>query len=480
MRGQVAALALIAATSPALADDATAEGARGIEDAYAAYFGRQAIVDGVIKAEPDGDAYVISWDLGKAASALGAPADALKMDPFTYRLKPEADDGWSWSGLALPRISLKASNDKGPSSADVNFDGFSLAGRWDPSHEPFLVTKLALGAVNGDFAQTDPNGISHIHWIQNDLSLETRAQTNSAGGVDVALVQSVGKLTETVTPPDGQGGAAAEVKLESDFAPGGAAITGLRAREIGALWRTLAAAADSGAAPQGLAELMTAALPLWNDMGAEVRLQNIKIDSAFGGGEIAGFGETVKLAGLGDEGRVEFGVDLDGLTLQSPMAPPWIARLTPLSTKIAVALTDSGVGNAARIALADAKFGEQGQVSEQAQAAIDAALLAGDPRLVLLPGRLTNPTIDLAFEGSAELRPGAVAAEMKISADSLDKALAMASELGAAAPEMQGAVLILGLVKGLATTQADGRLFWDVVVDGPKVTVNGSPLPTSP
>jgi len=480
MRGQIAALALIAATSSALADEATSEGASGIEDAFAAYFGRAAIDKGVIKAEPDGDAYVISWDLGKAAGALGAPPDALKIDAFTYRLKPEDDDGWSWTSQAFPRISLKASNDKGPMSADIGFDGFALAGRWDPTQEPFLATKLAVGAVNGDFSQADPNGVSHIHWVQNDLSLETRAQTNTAGGVDVALVQSVGKLTETVTAPDGQSGAAGEVKVDSDFAPGGAAIAGLRAAEIGALWRAGVSAAESGAGPEALVELMTQALPLWNDMGADLRLQNIKIASAFGGAEIANFGETVKLAGLSDQGRVEFGLDLDGLTINSPMAPPWTARLTPLSAKVAVALTDNGVGKAARLALADPKFVASFQVSPEGEAAMNAAILAGDPRLVLLPGRLTTPTIDLAFEGSAQLRPGAVAAELKISADSLDKALAMASELGAAAPEMQGAVLILGLVKGLATTQADGRLFWDVVVDGPKVTVNGSPLPTSP
>jgi len=480
MRGQLAAMALIAATSTALADEATSEGARDVEGAYAAYFGRRAISDGVIKAEPDGEAYVISWDLAKAASLLGAPADALKMDPFTYRLTSEDDDGWSWSSLAFPRISLKISNDKGPVSADIGFDGFSLTGRWDPTNEPFLVTKLALGAVNGDFAQTDPNGITHVHFVQHDLSLETRASTNADGGVDVALVQSVGKLLETVTPADGQGGAAGKVNFESDFAPGSVAIAGLRAQEIGALWRALAAAADSGAAPQGLIELMTQALPLWNDMGAEVQLKNIKIASAMGGGEIAGFGETVKLAGLSDEGRVEFGIDLDGLTLQSSMAPPWVARLTPLSAKVSVALTDSGVAKAAHLALADPEFAERGQVSREGQAAMNAAILAGDPRLVLLPGRLTTPTIDLAFAGSAQLRPGAVAAEIKISADSLDKALAIVSELGAAAPEMQYATLLLGLIKGLAKTQDDGRLFWDVVVDGPKVTVNGSPLPTSP
>jgi hypothetical protein len=160
------------------------------------------------------------------------------------------------------------------------------------------------------------------------------------------------------------------------------------------------------------------------------------------------------------------------------MAPSWTSQLNPLSLKLAVALTDRGVGEAARLALKDPQFGQSGDLSPETQAAINQAIKAGDPKILLLPGRLTTPILDLAFEGSARVDATTPSATFKISADSLDKTLALATELGQSSPDLQSGVLALSLVKGLARTGADGRLEWDVVIEGDKVTVNGSPLPT--
>ena len=49
------ALVLIAAASPACASPATPDGARQLEDAYAAYFTRAVIDKGVVAVTPDGD-----------------------------------------------------------------------------------------------------------------------------------------------------------------------------------------------------------------------------------------------------------------------------------------------------------------------------------------------------------------------------------------------------------------------------------------
>ena len=87
---------------------------------------------------------------------------------------------------------------------------------------------------------------------------------------------------------------------------------------------------------------------------------------------------------------------------------------------------DRNIGAAARMAIKDPKFGSSGELSPETQAAINAAIRAGDPRIILLPGRLETPLIDLAFEGAAKIDPANVSAEMKVTADSLDKTLALA------------------------------------------------------
>ena len=64
-------------------------------------------------------------------------------------------------------------------------------------------------------------------------------------------------------------------------------------------------------------------------------------------------------------------------------------------------------------------------MSPEAQDKIDAALFGGDPKLTLAPGRLSTPTLDLAFEGEASAVAGEPRGRLVVSADGLDKALAL-------------------------------------------------------
>jgi hypothetical protein len=96
------------------------------------------------------------------------------------------------------------------------------------------------------------------------------------------------------------------------------------------------------------------------------------------------------------------------------------------------------------------------------------------------PGHLKIPALDLAFEGEASVAAGAPTAHFNVSADSLDKTIALLEDFAKVQPDAQSALLIVTLLKGLATTGADGRLVWEIESSGGAVTVNGSPLPTGP
>ena len=138
----------------------------------------------------------------------------------------------------------------------------------------------------------------------------------------------------------------------------------------------------------------------------------------------------------------------------------------------------AGVDQAVQVALADPAFGEGGELSSETQAKIDAALLAGDPKLILAPGRLTMPALDLAFEGEATMIGGASGGHFTVSADSLDKTFDLLQEIAKSEPQAQTAILGVTYLKGLAKTAPDGRLVWKIDIDATGVLVNGEPLPT--
>ena len=350
-----AVLAWLAAANAATLD-ATPEGARQIEDVYAAYFGRAAVDLGVVTTRPEGGSYVVTWDFAKALDAAKAPPGAVNIAPFRYRLTPESSGAWTLESDAFPHMEFDFPAAKGNTHAAFDFDGFQLAGRFDPTSEPFLTSTWKLSAVKGEMSSAESNGPSRVSFVEQGVKVDASA-TGADGGVDFALTHQVDGVEETIIPGAPEEGG--EVKFLSGGVAGRMTGVGLKAHEIGEMWKYVVAHAGDKSAASGFAPLVAAALPLWRDIDAGADLGDLKILSLFGAAEMKRFGEQLSLSGVTEEGRLRFGVDFDDLTLDIAAAPPWAAQLSPASLKIALVLGDSGIGEAARLAVNDPKFGDR-------------------------------------------------------------------------------------------------------------------------
>ncbi len=472
------ALILIAAASPALASPATIEGARQFEDAYAAYFTRAAIDKGVISVTPDGDDYVVAWDLEKAMTLLGGDVGALRAARFSYRLTPTGDGAWRLLSDAFPTVTIDAPTDAGQTNGTVELRGFALHGAYNPAEAEFLRATLGADVIHAKFKVVDSQQTAETDVAETGVSGETRAKAAAEGaGVDFASAQHVASVTETIvgTPT---GGAPTALTYSIGDGVGEASLAGLRAREIGELWKYVVAHGDEATSGHEFGDKLRAALPLWKELKAGAKLTDFALKAPFGAAKIKTLNETFGLSGLTAPATAEFGVELAGLTIESPQAPAFAARLTPASLSFDLKFSGGGLDQAAEIAIDDPSFAGSGDLSPEAQDKIDAALIAGNPKLTLAPGRLTTPTLDLAYEGEASASGGAAHGRFLLSADGLDKALALLQDIAGTDPEAEAAALSLTFAKGLAKTGADGRLTWVVEFDGAEVKVNGSPLPT--
>ena len=108
-------------------------------------------------------------------------------------------------------------------------------------------------------------------------------------------------------------------------------------------------------------------------------------------------------------------------------------------------------------------------------------MTSGDPKLVLKPGHLEDPDARSDFEGEADIEFGPTGRALKVSADGLDKTIELLKEVAKTEPDITPMILGVTFLKGLATTDAEGRLVWDIVAtaDG-DVTVNGALMPKGP
>ena len=478
------ALLVAAAASPGLpssglASPATSDGARRLEQGYADYLTRAVIDKGVVSVTPEGDDYVVAWDLEKGIALLGADPGALKAARFSYRLTPTDDGAWRLAADGFPTVSIDAPTDAGRMTGTFELRGFGLHGGYDPAQPDFLQAKLGVDVAQAKFKVVDSQQTADTEFAETGISGETHVKSAADGaGVDVASVHSIASLTETIVGAPADGSAPTALTYSVGAGAGEATLAGLRAKEIAEIWKYLVAHGDEAPIPHEFDEKLRAALPLWKDLKVVGKLSDVALKAPFGQAQVKSVGETIGLSGLTAPATGEFGVQVDGLTIDSSQAPAWAAKLTPASLAFDLKFAGGGFDRAAQIALDDPSFAASGDLSPEAQDKIDAALLGGDPKLTLAPGRLSTPTLDLAFEGEASAVAGALRGRFTVSADGLDKALALLQEIAGADSDAEAAILSLTYAKGLAKPGPDGRLVWIIEFEGADVTVNGSPLPT--
>ena len=476
------ALFLFATASAGLAAPATSDGAKAIEQGYVEYFGKAVVDKGIVSVTPDGEDYLVSWDLQKAFDLIGPPEGALRIAQFSYTLTPEDDGDWTAKADGFPSLTFDVPTDKGKVTGTLDLGGFRLETAYRAAQADFLRSLLSADTLAAKFHVPDGARGDDLDLAESGISVETRAKTSDSGaGVDVALAQSVKNLTETVVapPPDDQG-PPVEVTYTVGGFGGGAAISGLRAREIGDFWKFVVAHVEDADPPAELKQSIRAMLPLWNSLQANAEIHDVTLQMPMIEATLKTLDETIALSGFTADGAAEIGVKIDQLAFKSPFLPPWAGSLSPASFALDLRVADKGLDEVARLALDDPSFGGKGDLSPETQDKISAVLLAGRPKLTLAPGRLTTPTLDLAFEGEASTDTGAPSGHFVFSADGLDKTIALLEDVAKSEPDLQSAVLGVTFIKGLATTGPDGRLTWNVdVSEAGDVTVNGTLLTTA-
>ncbi|MDE3176342.1 MAG: hypothetical protein KGM15_09605 [Pseudomonadota bacterium] len=463
----VAALAL--GLGAAQAEPATPEGAKAMADAYAVWFSPAVLEKGVLAIAPQGDDYVVTWDLAKAL-----PPASVTVVPFVYRVTPTLDGGWFAHGSSLPTLTFAPGQ---RDSATISFDGFRFEGLYDPTAPEFFRSRLRLGALTADVKSKAGERSQRYIATENGVAGEMRLRAGAeAGTVDVRIIDSVAASKEKTSLVGDGADETRDVETRQGAATSESAATGLRAAAFGDLWRYLIAHAG---APSGeaLQPKLAALAPLWREISAQVEVGDVAV--AFPGGSLSlkSAGEDVKLSGLAAHSTAALALAVKDLALDLDAAPDWARSLWPLTLALQIEAEVDGLDRAAAIALADPAFSKTGDLGEDAEAAIVSVLAGGHPRLVVSQTRLVSPLIEASFAGEAGLGEAGPQAQAKISADSLDKLLEALAKIAESEPDARQLLFVVTFARGLAKSE-DGRLAWDIEYVAPDaVKVNGQLFP---
>ena len=125
------------ASCAGLAAPATSEGAKAIEQGYADYFSKAVIDKGIVSVAPDGEDYVVAWDLQKALDLAGPPEGALRIERFSYTLTPTGEGAWTIKADRFPSLAFDVPTDKGKATGTFDLSGFHLDAAYDASQVEF-------------------------------------------------------------------------------------------------------------------------------------------------------------------------------------------------------------------------------------------------------------------------------------------------------------------------------------------------------
>ena len=461
-----------------LADGATAEGAKAIETAYAAYLPQSVIEKGLLSVAADGQDYVVTWDFQKALADSGA-AQVVKVAPFVYRVTPTANGGWIAKASNLPKVTIQPSEAGDRQGGVIAFDGFHLESRYDPTATDFVNGALGLAGMTLDLKSKAGEALQHVVSTQNKIASDLRVTAGqTADSIDLRTTQTIDATQQKTTALGDDGHETPVSEMRQGATAGDGQLTGLRAKAIGEIWRYAVTQIDSEDSPDP-AELkpkLEALLPLWKRLAGRVGVDDVAFAFPGGGVAIKSLGEEIDMTGLADKASIDLFIAAKDVSVELGGAPDWLKSVLPASLQFDLKAGVDGLDRAAHLALDDPDFVKGGDLSAPTQAAIRDLLLSGHPHVSLSKTLLNSPLGAASFEGEAEFTAGAPKAHGKATADDLDKLLALLAKIAENDPQARDALLGVTFVKGLAR-QEDGKLVWDLEYVGPKsVRVNGQLL----
>ncbi|WP_374636168.1 hypothetical protein [Paracoccus sp. (in: a-proteobacteria)] len=495
-QGLVALLAL-GPVSAAWALPATDEGATRLKGVFQTYFGG---VDGVVTVTPKGETYDLVIDPAPLLAQI--PGDSglkVEIGALTYQLTDNGDGSWGVTenqtlsmSISVPGVMDQIASTKIESSGiwDEALPGFreqkSVMTGYTVNSTQYMPAGLPQGLQPNDAApEAAPDApTAQPQVMSRDSSSTDRFETNltakaaAAGGVDHEITYRAEGLNQTMDYADMGGMGPMHFEMTSPGYDGTAKIMGARNDGILGLTAWLVAHPSQeliAGSQDGLRDKLSAAMPLWDDITADMVLRDLKVVTPFGEFGAAEVGGEFGLSGVEGEGRFREMVNITGLTVPEAIIPPWALPVVPQEVSFDFTASDFNLAAPAKMIIEGFDLTLMDPMVNVDPDALQTAFFAGSPvALALAPSHIKGDGYEIGYEGAMQAGPDAPpSGSAKITASGLDK---IEAALNAAPPEQaQQPLMMLQMAKMLGKAGASGELVWEIDATDPNgaILVNG-------
>ncbi len=475
MHSKIAGLAfiLLATTSMPSVAAPTADDAAKIQASLEAYFGKQY---NLVKIEPDGEIYKATVDFSTVISTAKDSGMELSIPTLEFSLAPEGEGKWrlkhegdfEFSGKLPDKFNFKQTMTE-----------FSIDAEFDEELGTFTSSTSTVKTMDLKEEITDTQtGPSSVDMHLEDLSADTTVSANEAGGVDAKITEEVGAISMKESAKI-SGGEPVAAQMTAEKGTSEYNLTGTKFKEFMALVTFMGKHSDKAVLQKDQLEyktLLQSLLPGFLNMTGTGSLNKVQVVTPVGNVDLDKFTFGVDMNGAVKDGKVKESFGIEGLKIPAGLVPPYAASMVPKNFNMDVAVSGFDPSTALTSMINAIDLSKDPVIPKEVEGQLLMQLMpTGKVDITVGKSAVSNDLYTVTAESSMSAGPSAMpSGKAHITVKGIDEIMKAVQAAPPEANAQQGSALII-VAKGLAKTESDGSLSWDVesTADG-KVLVNGT------
>ena len=477
LRTFLPALLLAASTLSALA--ASPEEAARIKASLEAYVGNE---PGVVKVEPQGEAYAITLDALPYFNKYASAEFKAYADPLALLAEPMGNGQWKVSGKGPWGIQISAPEKMEMSARAANQD---WSGIFDEALGGFASSTGTFSGLSFSQKARDPsvNATVNISYAIQALTTSSNATGDGNGGADSTSKMEMTGISMATSAEGADGAPSAELAAMNYTASAGkftydTSAKGLRLRALMDLvaWFVARPSKDAIIRDQvQLKEKLASALPFFQSVSSKAAYDGLNVVTAFGPIAVPSATIDADMNGIVKDGMLREKFAFSGFTIPPGLVPPWTQELVPNNFSLDFSLSGFDLESPAKTVLAQLDLSKDPPVpAGMEQLLLPALVPTNAVNISFAASEISAPAYSVTYDGSlvASLA-GFPTGKFNVKFKGIDAVMAKV-QAQAADPAAQQMMAGLIAAKGMGKAEPDGTLSYAIDIQPmAQVFVNG-------
>jgi len=455
------------------------QGAKSLKDSLSYILPEQVKNSGFVMVTPAGDRYEITYDFAKLLSSIDKKGDftVSGLGPITAFAAPLDNGQWKIDSNNSLNFTAQGTlpGDK-PMNLSYSITDMVGSGIFDPA----ISYLRSLDAKSGPIRMVSKNGPEEIEASFAGTSYSmTSAASATAGAMDFKGNGTFQRFYERVATPE-----APPIQIRADSLDFDASVQGVAPEKIRNLITLILEMIKNEKPSQAdigkLKDLIRGAMPFFTSLSEKLTFNEFKVAAPMGEFGLGKLDYTLAMTEPSDKTRIGIGARIEDISTPSGLVPRIYAPLIPDVADMEFGITDLNFTRFVNELLA-LDLSKPGPLPDAEGERLGRAFL-NDGQITIDFPKISAKSDLYDIEASGEIRgypeqKDRYTIETTVYARDIDKLIQYFQKSAKSDPQLSQASFGVMMAKGMAKTEPDGRLRWDIEFrDGKSLSVNGQVL----